>query len=89
MPLTKKIIHTRLGHPDVGSPYTRVLTIIKMIKINDITQKRIPTNEAIASGVVEKATIPSIAYWNNFQNDHLVSPATLSMFCHQNCCFSK
>lgn len=32
------------------------------------------------NGVVEKAVIPSSAYLNNFQNDHFVSPATLSTF---------
>ena len=32
------------------------------------------------SGIVENATIPSIEYRNNFQKDHLVSPATRSTF---------
>ena len=67
-----------LGQPDVGSPKTRVLIIITIIIINEIKQNRKPAIEAIASGAVEKATIPSRAYKNNFQNDHLVSPAILS-----------
>ena len=32
------------------------------------------------SGAVEKAVIPSNAYLNNFQKDHFVFPATLSIF---------
>jgi len=36
--------------------------------------------DASASGAVENAVIPSRAYLNNFQNDHFVSPATLSIF---------
>ena len=77
IPLTKKIIHTRLGQPAVGSPKMIVLAIIMIIIMKEIIQKRIPAIELIAKGAVEKATIPSIAYRNNFQNDHFVSPATL------------
>ena len=51
-----------------------------IIMINDIRQKRKPAIEATPNGAVEKATIPSMAYKNNFQNDHLVSPAILSIF---------
>ena len=41
---------------------------------------RTKIQEAIESGKVEKATIPSIAYLTSPQKDHLVSPATLSTF---------
>ena len=61
IPLTKKMIHTKLGQPDVGSPTISVLTIIIRIKMNDIRQKIIPTIELIANGAVEKAIIPSKA----------------------------
>ena len=61
IPLTKKMIHTRLGHPDVGSPYIRVLIIINSIMINAIMQNNIPAIELIASGAVENAIIPSRA----------------------------
>ena len=73
-------MHTRLGQPEVGSPKIKVLMIIKIIMINDIKQNRKPAIEAIAKGAVVKATIPSMAYKNNFQNYHLVSPATLLTF---------
>ena len=61
-----------------------VLMIIKIIIINEIKQKKIPAIELIANGAVEKATIPSSAYINNFQKDHFVSPATLSIFSYSN-----
>ena len=84
IPLTKKMIQTRLGHPVVGSPKARVLIIITNIIMNDTRQKIKPTIEAMANGAVEKATIPSMAYKNSFQNDHLVSPATRSTFSNSN-----
>ena len=34
IPLTKKMIQTRLGHPDVGSPNISVLIMIKIIAIS-------------------------------------------------------
>ena len=74
------MIHTRLGQPAVGSPKMIVLAMIMIIIMKEIIQKRIPAIELIAKGAVEKATIPSIAYRNNFQNDHFVSPATHSTF---------
>ena len=80
IPLTKTIIHTSDGQPEVGSPYINVLTIINIIAKNEITQNIIPNTDANIKGVVENAVIPSIAYLNNFQNDHFVSPATLSTF---------
>ena len=61
MPLTKKMIHTKLGQPDVGSPKISVLTIITNIMMNAIMQKIIPVIELIASGAVENAVIPSSA----------------------------
>ena len=84
MPLTKNNIHTRLGHPEVGSPYMIVLIIIKIIMQNAMKQNIIPVKEIMASGTVEKATIPSIAYVNNFQNDHFVFLATLGVFSYSN-----
>ena len=80
IPLTNTIIHAIDGHPAVGSPYTNVFTIIKIIAINATKQNINPTIDENINGVVENAVIPSIAYLNNFQNDHLVSPATLSTF---------
>ena len=50
----------------------------------DIKQNNKPKIDAMASGAVEKAIIPSSEYKNNFQNDHLVSPATLSTFSYSN-----
>ena len=54
--------------------------MINIINANAIMEKRIPKNVDIDNGMVENATIPSIDYANNPQNDQLVSPATLSMF---------
>ena len=53
---------------------------MNMININAINNINIPISDAIANGAVEKATIPSMLYNNNFQKDHFVSPATLSTF---------
>lgn len=61
IPLTKNIIQTRLGQPDVGSPNIRVLTIMNIIIIKAIKQNNIPVIELIARGAVEKAIIPSSA----------------------------
>ena len=52
--------------------------------IKDIKQNIIPITALIVKGIVVNETIPSIAYKNNFQNDHLVSPATLSTFSYSN-----
>ena len=79
-PLTKTIIHASDGQPAVGSPYTNVFIIINTIAKNAITQNIIPNIDDNISGVVENAVIPSKAYLNNFQKDHFVSPATLSIF---------
>ena len=50
------------------------------ISINDIRQLIIPSTEASASGMVEKAVMPSIEYRNSFQKDHAVVPAARSTF---------
>ena len=73
-------MHTRDGHTLVGSLKISVLIIINIINIKAINNINIPISDAIANGAVEKATIPSILYNNNFQKDHFVSPATLSTF---------
>ena len=54
------------------------------MNIKAIIKNRIPKTVAIVKGRVVNATIPSIAYLNNFQNDHFVSPATLSTFSYSN-----
>ena len=71
------MIHTSDGHPDVGSLYIYVFTIINIIIKFAIIQISIPKNEENISGAVENAVIPSKAYFVNFQKDHFVSPATL------------
>ena len=58
--------------------------IMTIIMINAIKQNNIPIIELKTRGVVEKATIPSMAYRNNFQNDHFVVPATRSIFSYSN-----
>ena len=79
-PLTRKIIQTKDGQPDVGSPKIRVLIIIMIIIKNAIKQKRTPKTDDKTNGTVEKAVIPSKEYLKSFQNDHFVSPATLFTF---------
>ena len=79
-PLVIRIIHTSEGQPDTGSPKISLRTIINMIIIKAITQNNTPTNEAIKSGAVENAVIPSREYTNSFQKFHLVSPLARSTF---------
>ena len=55
-----------------------------MMAIKDTIQITNPSIAAIDSGTVVKATIPSIAYKNNFQKDHFDSPATLFTFSYSN-----
>mgnify|MGYP004536399991 CR=1 FL=1 len=62
------------------------MTIIATKAIKHI---KIPNTAAIDKGAVVNATIPSIAYLNNFQKDHFVSPATLSTFSYSNHLVSK
>ena len=78
------MIQARLGQPPTGSPQIKVLQIITIIIINAMKQNRTPKNAAMVNGTVVKATIPSMAYLNNFQKDHFVSPATLSTFSNSN-----
>ena len=66
-PETNIIIQARLGQPETGSPKAKVFTIITIIVIKAIKQNINPTIADITNGVVEKATIPSRAYLNNFQ----------------------
>ena len=66
MPLTNIIIQARLGHPPTGSPKASVLTIITITATKAIKQNIKPTNAEITRGVVEKARIPSNAYFNSF-----------------------
>ena len=84
MPLTIKIIQTKLGHPLTGSPYNNVLIIINTIIIKLIIKNKNPITAEITKGLVEKAHMPSMAYINNFQKLHLDSPATLFIFSYSN-----
>src|SRR5699024_7000613 len=69
---------------ETGSSKIIVRTIITITKIIAKQQNIIPVTAAINNGMVENATIPSILYSSNFQNDHLVSPATLFTFSYSN-----
>ena len=68
------------AHPATGSPKINchTMTINNAIKEHNVI--KIPNQEAMLIGACEKLIIPSIAYLNNFQKLHLVSPATLSTF---------
>ena len=74
------MMHTSDGQPDVGSPNTTVLTIVKMISTNARKQNSSPSTETNASGAVENARIPSREYRNSFQKVHVVSPLLRSIF---------
>ena len=50
------------------------------IMTNATKRNSIPITDAMDSGAVENATIPSREYKNNFQKDHFVLPATRSTF---------
>ena len=52
----------RDGHPEVGSPKTRVRITIKTIIIKAKTHDKSPPIKAIFKGASEKLTIPSIEY---------------------------
>ena len=80
IPLTIKIIQTSEGQPLVGSSKINVFTIITKIIKNEIKQNNNPIADEIRSGAVEKAVIPSKAYFVSFQKDHYVFPATLWIF---------
>ena len=61
------MIQARDGQPPTGSPQRSVLMMITRIAIKAMMQNSNPTTAEITSGVVEKATIPSIAYANSFR----------------------
>ena len=59
IPLTMKMIHTRDGQPDTGSPQIKVRTMMIRIIKKDSIQKTTPTIDANDSGATEKPVIPS------------------------------
>ena len=76
-------MHTKDGQPATGSPKVSVLTIINTIIIIEIKKNKIPTIDEIAKGTVEKATMLSKEYKNNFQKpiclslNRLYTPANI------------
>ena len=54
-------MHTRDGHPEVGSPNTSFRIIVTTMSTNARKQNKTHMIEAIASGSVVNATIPSSA----------------------------
>ena len=79
-PLHKRMMQTRLGQPEVGSPNISARTTTIMMPTNANTQKARPRPAAISSGAVEKPTMPSIEYLSRPQKFHFVVPATRSTF---------
>src|SRR5574344_2445151 len=84
IPLTNRIMQTRLAQPCTGSPKTSLRTMIKTMKANESRIPIMPATAEKASGFVENPMIPSIEYKKSFQNDHLVLPATRSTFSYSN-----
>ena len=76
----KKITQISDGYPATGSVQIKVLTTIITIIIKATIQKATPKIDAIASGAVENAKIPSSEYKKSFQKLHVVVPATRSTF---------
>ena len=79
-PPRKRITVMREGHPEVGSPNTRVRITIKTIIIKAKIHDKSPPIKAIFKGASEKLTIPSIEYLKRDQKFQEVSPATRSTF---------
>ena len=79
-PPRKRITVMRDGHPEVGSPNTKVRITIRTIMTKANTQDKSPPIKAIFSGASEKFTIPSIEYLKRDQKFQEVSPATRSTF---------
>ena len=79
-PPRKRITVMRDGHPEVGSPNTRVRITIKTIIIKAKNHDKSPPIKAIFKGASEKLTIPSIEYLKRDQKFQEVSPATRSTF---------
>ena len=61
----------------LGYEFVDAATVVCFDKNGEFDAEK--TNKTMAARLkgVEKAVIPSIAYLNNFQKDHFVSPATL------------
>ena len=80
IPPIKSMITTVEAQPATGSPNTSLLIMIKSIAIIATIKLNTPAIEAMYSGALENATIPSRLYKKSCQNDHFVSPATLFTF---------
>ena len=65
-PLTMRMMHTRDGQPDTGSPNISFRMMMKKIIKKATTQKNAPMTEASISGTVENAQMPSREYRNSY-----------------------
>lgn len=59
MPPSSVITHIVLGQPETGSPKISARININKTPIKENRQHKSPINDAIDSGTVENATIPS------------------------------
>ena len=81
--LKKDIENYKEKLPPLHPKLSKVL-MSKLSKLKEQYKLDNPINVDKTNGNVEKAVIPSIEYMNNFQNDHFVFPATLSIFSYSN-----
>ena len=68
------------AQPATGSPNISRRIMMTASAKNEKNVIVVPNQDAMLKGTCEKLMIPSIAYLNNFQKFHFVSPATLSTF---------
>ena len=79
-PPMKMITQIVEAQPATGSPQISRRTIMKRREKTETAVIRIPNQDAICSGALEKLMMPSMAYPNSFQKFHLVTPAARSTF---------
>lgn len=82
--LKKRTIQIVEVQPATELENKKCLITINTIRIKAIMENTRPKSVDRESGTEENATIDSIEYLNNCQNDQLVSPVTLSMFSYSN-----
>ena len=75
-----KKIEAEVGVIDILVNNAGIIKRIPMIEMSAADFRQVIDVDLNAPFIVSKAVIPSIAYINNFQKLHLVSPATLSIF---------
>ena len=58
----KMMMEARDGHPSTGSPKSKARTMMKINAKKATMHRSVPATEAMESGTVENATMPSVSY---------------------------